>query len=60
MNKLGRKTKFRIFILMICLLASSVIFVSSSFSYIFSVYKTKQEINKLKEEYNETLVVEEN
>ncbi len=59
MKKLGIKTKFRVTILFLGLIISSVVFISSAFSYVTQIYKTKNEINDLKEEYNNKLSEEE-
>ena len=57
--KLGIKTKFRVTFLVLGLIISSVVFVSSTFSYVTQIYKTKNEINELKEQYNDKLSEEE-
>ncbi len=59
MKKLGLKTKFRVTFLVLGLIISSVVFVSSTFSYVTQIYKTKNEINELKEQYNDKLSEEE-
>ncbi len=59
MKKLGIKTKFRVTFLILGLIISSVAFVSSTFSYVTQIYKTKSEINELKLEYNNKLTEEE-
>ena len=59
MKKLGIKTKFRVTFLVLGLIISSVVFVSSAFSYVTQIYKTKSEINELKAQYNDKLTEEE-
>lgn len=59
MKKMSKKTKFRVTFLTIVLIISSVVFVSSSFSYINQILKTKENIDKLKITYNDKLETEE-
>ena len=59
MKKLGLKTKFRVTFLVIGLIISNIVFISSAFSYFTQIYKTKSEINELKEQYNDKLTEEE-
>ncbi len=58
-KKMSRKTKIRVTILGICLIIASVFCVSSSFSYISQILKTKNQIDDLKVTYNEKLDDEE-
>lgn len=58
-RKLSRKTIFRMTFLFVGLIISTVLFVSTFFSYTTQIYKTKQEIADIKEEYNEKLEEEE-
>ena len=44
----------------IAFIISIVVFVSTAFSYFSQIVKNKEEINKLKEIYNDKLVDEEN
>ena len=46
--------------LSIAFIISIVVFVSTAFSYFSQIVKNKEEINKLKEIYNDKLVDEEN
>ena len=59
MKKMGRKTKFRVTFLGISLIIACVFCVSSSFSYITQIIKTKNQINDLKLTYNQKLDDEE-
>lgn len=59
MKKVGQKTKFRVTFLILGLIISSVLLVSSVFSYVTQIYNTKKEIIELKEIYNEKLDEEE-
>ncbi len=59
MRKLSEKTKFRVTFLFIGLIIASVVFVSTAFSYVSQIEKTKKEINDLKITYNDTLSTEE-
>ena len=59
MKKLSRKTKFRMTFLLVGLIISTVLFVSTFFSYVSQIYKTKQEIDSVKTVYNEKLEKEE-
>ena len=56
---MSRKTKIRVTILTISLIIASVFCVSSSFSYIAQIIKTKNQISDLKVTYNEKLEDEE-
>jgi len=60
MKKMTKKTRFRVTFLGISLIIASVFCVSSSFSYISQIIKTKNQINDLKVTYNEKLEDEEN
>ena len=55
MKKVSRKTKFRVTFLSLALIIASVVFVSSTFSYVTQILKTKNEIDNLKLTYNEKL-----
>ena len=55
MRKVGQKTKFRVTFLILGFIISSVLFVSSIFSYMTQIMKTKEEINQLKNAYEEKL-----
>ncbi len=57
---MGQKTKFRVTFLSIAFIISIVVFISTAFSYFSQIIKNKEEIEKLKEIYNEKLVDEEN
>ncbi len=57
---MSRKTKFRVTFLGISLIIAIVFCVSSSFSYISQVIKTKNQLKELKMTYNEKLEDEEN
>ena len=59
MTKIGQKTKFRVTFLILDFIISNVLLVSSVFSYVSQVYKTKNEINNLKITYNDKLAEEE-
>ncbi len=59
MKKVSRKTKFRVTFLSLALIIASVVFVSSTFSYVTQILKTKNEIDNLKLTYNEKLSDEE-
>lgn len=58
-KKLSRKTIFRMTFLFVGFIISTVLFVSTFFSYTTQIYKTKQEIAEIKEIYNEKLEDEE-
>ena len=58
-KKLSRKTIFRMTFLFAGFIISTVLFVSTFFSYTTQIYKTKQEIAEIKEIYNEKLEDEE-
>ena len=60
MKKMSQKTKFRVTFLSIAFIISIVVFVSTAFSYFSQIVKNKEEINKLKEIYNDKLADEEN
>ena len=55
MRKIGQKTKFRVTFLILGFIISSVLFVSSIFSYVTQIIKTKEEISQLKMAYTEKL-----
>ena len=55
MRKVGQKTKFRVTFLILGFIISSVLLVSSIFSYTTQIIKTKEEINQLKTAYTEKL-----
>ena len=59
MKKLSKKTKLRVTFLVICLIIACVFCVSSSFSYITQIIRTKNQIEDLKITYNERLDDEE-
>ncbi len=59
MNKMSKKTKFRVTFLGISLIIAIVFCVSSSISYISQILKTKNQIDDLKITYNEKLDDEE-
>ena len=59
MTKIGQKTKFRVTFLILGFIISNVLLVSSVFSYVSQVYKTKNEISNLKITYNDKLAEEE-
>lgn len=59
MRRISGKTKFRVTFLFIGLIIASVVFVSTAFSYVSQIEKTKKEINDLKVTYNDTLSTEE-
>ena len=59
MQKVSKKTKFRVTFLSLALIITSVVFVSSAFSYVTQILKTKNEIEELKLTYNEKLTDEE-
>ena len=60
MKKMSKKTKFRVTFLGICLIIACVFCVSSTFSYVSQIVKTKNDISDLKITYNERLEDEEN
>jgi len=60
MKKMSQKTKFRVTFLMLCFIISSVLFVSSIFSYISQINETKKEISMLEKTYKDSLAEEEN
>ena len=55
MRKVSQKTKFRVTFLLLGFIISSVLFVSSIFSYVTQIIRTKQNINELKMAYSESL-----
>ena len=55
MRKVSQKTKFRVTFLILGFIISSVLFVSSIFSYVTQIIRTKQNINELKMAYSESL-----
>ena len=55
MRKVGQKTKFRVTFLILGFIISSVLLVSSLFSYTTQIMDTKEEINQLKTAYKEKL-----
>lgn len=55
MRKIGQKTKFRVTFLILGFIISSVLLVSSVFSYATQIIQTKEEINQLKAAYAEKL-----
>ena len=55
MRKVGQKTKFRVTFLILGFIISSVLFVSSIFSYATQIIRTKQEIKELNIAYTESL-----
>ncbi len=55
MRKVGQKTKFRVTFLILGFIISSVLFVSSIFSYVTQIIQTKEEINQMKNAYIEKL-----
>ena len=55
MRKVGQKTKFRVTFLILGFIISSVLFVSSIFSYVTQIIQTKEEINQMKNAYIEML-----
>ncbi len=59
MKKMSNKTKFRVTFLGISLIIASIVFVTSSFSYVSQILKTKEEINTLNLTYNDKLEKEE-
>ena len=59
MKKMSKKTKFRVTFLGISLIIAIVFCVSSTFSYITQIVKTKNRIDDLKVTYNERLDDEE-
>ena len=59
MKRLSQKTKFRVTFLMLCFIISSVLFVSSIFSYISQISNTKKEIALLETNYKKALSEEE-
>lgn len=59
MKKMSKKTKFRVTFLGISLIIAIVFCVSSTFSYITQIVKTKNQIDDLKVTYNERLDDEE-
>ena len=60
MKKMGRKTKFRVTFLLITLIITSVVFASTTFSYISQIVKAKSNIEDLKVTYDDRLEEEEN
>ena len=59
MKKMSKKTKFRVTFLGISLIIASIVFMTSSFSYVSQILKTKEEIKELNITYNEKLETEE-
>ena len=59
MKKMSKKTKFRVTFLGICLIIACVFCVSSTFSYVSQIVRTKNDISNLKITYNEKLEDEE-
>ena len=59
MKKMSQKTKFRVTFLMLCFIISSVLFVSSIFSYFSQIANTKKELALLEKSYKESLSKEE-
>lgn len=59
MKKLGKKTRIRVTFYGISLIITSIVFVTSSFSYVSQIVKTKNEIRDLNLTYNEKLDKEE-
>ncbi len=59
MKKMSNKTRFRVTFLGISLIIASIVFVTSSFSYVSQILKTKEEINTLNLTYNDKLEKEE-
>ena len=55
MRKVSQKTKFRVTFLILGFIISSVLFVSSIFSYATQIIITKKEISELKTAYMEKL-----
>lgn len=55
MRKISQKTKFRVTFLLLGFIISSVLFVSSIFSYATQIIRTKQEIKDLNLAYTESL-----
>lgn len=55
MRKMSQKTKFRVTFLILGFIISSVLFVSSIFSYATQIIKTKNEIKELNLAYTESL-----
>ncbi len=55
MRKISQKTKFRVTFLLLGFIISSVLFVSSIFSYTTQIIRTKQEIKELNMAYAESL-----
>ena len=60
MKKMSKKTKFRVTFLGICLIIACVFCVSSTFSYVSQIIRTKNDISNLKITYSEKLEDEEN
>ena len=60
MKKIGRKTRIRVTFLFVALIITSVVFVSTSFSYISQIIRVKNDIEDLKVTYNDKLEEEEN
>ena len=59
MRKMSKKTKFRVTFLGICLIIAIVFCVSSTFSYLTQIMKTRNQIDDLRVTYNEKLDDEE-
>ena len=59
MKRMSQKTKFRVTFLMLCFIITSVLFVSSIFSYISQISDTKKEMAMLDKEYKDSLAEEE-
>lgn len=59
MKKVGKKTKFRITLLVIFFVSAIVLFVSSTFSFVSRYIINVQENNELQAKYNDKLEEEE-
>ena len=55
MRKISQKTKFRVTFLILGFIISSVVFVSTIFSYATQIVRTKNEIKEMKVAYTEKL-----
>ena len=60
MKKMGKKTKFRVTFLLLTLIITSVVFASTTFSYISQIVNVKSDIEDLKVTYDDKLEEEEN
>ena len=60
MKKMGKKTKFRVTFLLLTLIITSVVFASTTFSYISRIVNVKSDIEDLKVTYDDKLEEEEN